>query len=201
MHGRLCLRLRHKAQAGGKTQAPQDPQRILPQPLLCRSHTPQDSPRKVLLSAEWVAHYPVPVHGHGVDSEVPAAQVLREGIRERHGLRPPVVPVRAVPAEGGHLHPLRTAADGDRAVTQSCGFRPVAEQRHGLLRPGRGGHIPVLGLAAQKPVPHAAAHAPGLMPAPLQRLQNFIHISRNPGHGSPCFRLHFPSKYTIISCL
>ena len=172
-------RMDSKAQLGGKPRSPENPQGVLVEPAVRVPHAPEDARRQVLPPPQGVLELPRRIQRQGVDGEVPPPQVLLQGVGEGHGLRPPVVPVGPVPPEGGDLHAPRRRPDGDGAVAEAGGHRPVPKQGHGLLRPGGGGHVPVLRSPAQQSVPDAAAHTPGAMTRRLQRLQNLPHRARD----------------------
>ena len=118
------------------------------------------------------------IHGHGVDSEVPAAQVALQIAYEGDMIGMAVVGVAALGAEGGDLHPTASGEDCDRAVLQTC--RPCARKdRHDLLRPCRGADVPVMRPLAQQHIPHAAAHETGGVTLRRQDGENARHIFRN----------------------
>ena len=200
------VRLNGKSQLGGEPQPPQNAQSVLAEPAVRVPHAPQHPRRQIRPAVQRVQHPPRPVRRQGVDGEVPAAQVRLQGVGEGHGLRPPVVPVGPVPAEGGDLHAAQRRFHGDGAVAEPGGHRPIREQGHGLLRQGGGGHVPVPGGPAQQAVPDAAPHAPGAMARRLQRIQKLPHRSWDPdgrhGRASPLIsQLHFQSFHTIIKYL
>ena len=183
VNGRRRIRVNGKPKLGGEPEAPEDPQGVLVEPAVRVPHAPEDARRKVRPASQGVVQIPRQIHCHGVDGEVPAPQILLQGVGEFHGLRPPVVPVGPVPPEGGDLHAAGRRPDGDGAVAEAGGHRPVSKQGHGLLRPGGGGHVPVLRWPAQQGVPDTAAHAPGAMARRLQYLQNFPYRGGNVHHG------------------
>ena len=89
----------------------------------------------------------------------------------------PVVPVRALRAEGGDLHhaPRRDHAYGAVLFSRQHQLFP-GEDRFGLLRDGGGADVIVVGLQAKAGVPHAAAHRVGRISGSLQRVQAFQNI-------------------------
>ena len=130
------------------------------------------------------------VHGHGVHRQVPALKVLPQAAGEGDGGGVPVVGIVPVGAEGGDLAGRLSAADGHGAVPQSGGDGEVVKEGHGLLRQGRGGHVPVVGRFAHEDVPDAAAYDIRLVSGTLQRLQHRADLPWD--HGirllSPVFR-------------
>ena len=81
------------------------------------------------------------------------------------------VAVGGVVAEGGHFDHARRLRpeDGDHAEGRADGQRAaVAEELADLRRRGVGGHVVVLGRAAEQLVADAAARPIGLEPRPAQ---------------------------------
>ena len=178
----VCLLLHRKAQGRGEPHPPEDPQRVLPEPPVRLPHAPQQPGVQVRPAAQGVRQFTPEVQSHGVDGEVPAAQVLLQRVGEGHGLGTPVVPVGPVPAEGSYLHHSAGGPDGDGAVGQARGHGPVPEDGEDPLRHRGGGHVPVLGRPAQEAVPHAAAHAPSPKARPLQGRQHLRRVFRDLYH-------------------
>ena len=174
-HGSLGLRLHGKSQPGGEAEAPEDPQGVLPEAGLRRAHRPQDPGGQIRPAPPGVREAPPQVHGHGIDGEVPAGQILRQGTGELHPFRVAVVQIVPIPAEGGDLYPP-AAAHGDSAVLQPCGQGAGSEQLQHRLRQGVGGHVPVPRRTSQQQVPHRAAHAPCLVPRRLQPGHHILHF-------------------------
>ena len=170
--GSSGLRLDGKAQHRRKAQPPEDAQGVLPEAPRRFPHAADAPRRQVLPAMEGVPQLPPEGEGHGIDGEVPPGQVLGQGIRESDALRVAVVGVVPVPAEGGDLRASVRPPDGDRPVPQPRGQGIRPEEGQGLLRPGGGGDVPVPRRSAQEGIPYAAAHAVGLMPRALQRLQD-----------------------------
>ena len=189
-----CRRFRFdgKAQHRREPQSPQDTQGILVKSLSRLPYAAQDTLPQVLPASEGVPDGAISAHGHGVDGEVPPPQVLLQGAGEGDRIRPPVVPVSAVHPVGGHLHAPVVCPDGDGAVLQARGEGMISEQSHGLLRPGAGGHVPVLRCTAQQRVPDAASHAPGLMACRRQGIQYNFYIFRYFGHLFALISVAFP---------
>ena len=179
LHGPGSPRLDGKAQLGGEAHRPKHPQGVLGKAALRLPHAPHHPRRQVLPPAEEVHYPPVPVQGHGVDGEVPAAQVLLQGGVEGHGVRVAAVSVALLPAEGGHLHRHGAGEDGNRAVLEPCGDGPAKEGHH-LLRQRRGGHVPVPRRPAQQQVPHTPSHREGLLPRRPQPAAQPAHRGRYP---------------------
>ena len=178
-----------KPQAGGEAEAPENPQGVLLEPFFRVPHRPQDVGGQVRPPAEGVGQLPPEVDGDGVDGEIPAGQVLRQGTGKLHALRMAVVQVIAVPAEGGDLHaPPAARSDGDGAVLEPGGQGVGGEEGQYGLRLRAGGHIPIPGLPPQQGVPHRAAHAPRLMARALQAAQDLLHIFRYLHRPHPFFR-------------
>ena len=177
--GTVGVLLDGKAQRGGKPQRPQDPQRVLGKAALRLPHAPQHFRLNVLLPAEGIEERSPHIHGHGVDGQIPPGQILRQIPCEGDGGGMAVVGIVSVGAEGGDLTGQTAAADGHGAVPQAGGNGKMIEQRHGLLRQGGGGHIPVVGRCAHQHVPHTAAHHVRLVPGGLQPLQYALHFLRD----------------------
>ena len=182
-----CRRVRMdgKAQFRQEPQAPEDPQGILLEPLIRIPYAPEEPRLQIRPAAQRIPQFPGQIHRHGVDGKVPPAEILLQGAGEGHGVRPAVVAVCPVHPKGGGLNRAALRPDGDRAVFQPGG--KGAGQGHGLLRQSRRGHVPVPGDAAQKGVPDAAAHAPGLMARRFQLLQHLPDIWGNLHHDFTAF--------------
>ena len=194
-------RLDFQPQRRRKPEAPENPQGVLLETAVRVPHAAENSPAQILPSAEGVPELAPEVPGHGVDREIPPGQVFPDGTGEGHGLRAAVVPVRAVHPVGGDLHRAAGRFHGDGAVLQPRRLRPGAEHRQGFLRPGGGGHVPVLRPPAREGVPDAAAHAPGLVARRFQRFQDRLYILRDIHRFCPLSPLHFFASYIIINKL
>ena len=98
--------------------------------------------------------------GHGVDGEVPAQQVVRQGVAERHhGLAGiGIVRLGAVRGdfdlEAGLAHPDGAEGAPDLPVV----VRPLLDEGDRLVRGGVGGEVQVRGRPAQEQVAHGPAH-------------------------------------------
>ena len=132
---------------------------------------------QIFQTAEGVHHQPVQRQGHGIDGEIPAAQVRGQLAYKANRLRMAVVGIIFLGAEGGHLHRAGIDLDGDRAVLEPGGAGQ-GKNFHHLLRQGAGADIPVMGPDAQNHVPDAAAHQIGLVAPGLKAAQNLAHIFR-----------------------
>ncbi len=156
------------------------------------SPTPQDLRRQVCPAAQRVVQGPLQVRRHRVDGEVPAPQILLQRVGERHGLRPPVVPIGTIPPECSDLHATLLRLYGDGAVAQTSWDSPAGKQGHSLLRPGGSGHIPVPRHPVQQGIPDAAAHAPCTIPRRLQCFQDL------PYRSGDRYRCHVPTSLMSI---
>ena len=165
-----------EAQLGGKSERPKDAQCVLGKALLRCADAADDRGGQIRLPAKWVFQSRFRAPGHGVDGEIPAGQVLRQGGGEAHGVGMAVVSVGALSTEGGDFQGHTVQQDSDCAVLQA-GLNesfPGKNFLH-LLRQGGCGDVPVPGLPTQKPVPDAAANQRGLEacgPEPRQRGQS-----------------------------
>ncbi len=92
---------------------------------------------------------------HRVDGEVAAGEVVVERVAEGDVVGPPVIRVRPVAAEGGHLvGPVGQGHDDRPEAVLVAGVGQEGEEAIGA---GVGGHVPVAGDDAPREVPHAAA--------------------------------------------
>ena len=96
--------------------------------------------------------------GTGAVKITPAHDPNDFEVGERHGLRPPVVPIGNVPPECSDLHATLLRLYGDGAVAQTSWDSPAGKQGHSLLRPGGSGHIPVPRHPVQQGIPDAASY-------------------------------------------
>ena len=135
---------------------------------------------------EGIGEHPLRGQGHGVDGEIPAAQIRGQIRHEAHRVRVPVVRVLALGPEGGDLQSVGAVDHGDGAVLQTGG-PGFGEHRHDLLRPGAGAHVPVVRPDAQQHIPHAAAHQIGGIAPALQGEEHPKHIfgGNDPIHEGP----------------
>ena len=194
----LDLQLQRRREA----EPPEDAQGVLPEAPARLPHAAEPPPLQVRPAPEGVPELSPEVHGHGVDGEVPAGQVLLQGAGEGHRVRTAVVAVLPVDAVGRHLHRAARRPDRERAVLQARGLGAGGEDRRRLLRQGAGGHVPVLRAPSRqaapvpKAVPDAPAHAPRLVARRLQGPQDRLHIPRDL-HGSAPFRRCIPPAFIL----
>ena len=178
-----------EVQPGGEAQRPEHPQGVLLKAQLRAAHAADAAVLQIRKPVERVHEQPVRGQGHGVDGEVPAAQVGGQLPHEAHRLRVAVVHIVLLRAEGGDLHGAGVDADGDRAVLQPGG-QGAGKNRHHLLRQGAGADIPIVGPDAQRHIPDAAAHQIGHMTPGLETAQNLAHVFR----GRDIFHKHTSPK-------
>ena len=100
----------------------------------------------------------------GVHGEVAAGEVGRDVVDELDPVGAPAVGVGALPAQRGDLVVVSLLDDGHGPVLDAGGDGP-REDAEELVGPGVGGHVPVVGRAAEEHV----AHAPPDDPGPLAR--------------------------------
>ncbi len=160
-----------QAQLGREPCGAHHAQGVVREGVLRGAGRPQHPRGQVLDAAERVHELHVrQTQGHGVDREVPAAQVLREVVPESHrGLaRVRVVVLRAV---GGdlQLHPGLAHADGpELPANLPVGVRPVSDDRQRLVRARVSGEVQVQSVPAQQQVPHGTAHQGELVARPVE---------------------------------
>ena len=183
----MGLRLQGEVQHGSKPQGPEDAQGVLVKAGLRPAHRPDGPLGQIFTAAVQVDHtFPRRV-GHGVDGKVPPGGILAQAAGEGDPVWVAGVGVGPVHPVGGDLQRLPLQQDGDGAVAQAGLDTGVGgEDPLGLLRQGGGGEVIVLGGQAQKGIPDAAPHDPGLIPRRLEEGQSF----RRPGregqvHGCP----------------
>ncbi len=164
--------LNRKFQHSRKPHAPEDPQGVLAKALPGLTHTPQYPPPQVVSPSKGIPQLSPAIHCHSIDGEVPPSQILLQGAGKANRFRPPVIPVRAIYPEGGHLDGAGLCPHSDGAVAKSRGNCLLSEEVQGLLRQGVGGNIPILRSPPQEAVPHAAAHTPCLMSCRLQHFHD-----------------------------
>ena len=183
----MGLRLQGKVQHGSKPQGPEDAQGVLVKAGLRPAHCADGPLGQVRLPPEEVLQPLAGGVGHGVDGKVPPGGILAQAAGEGDPIWVAGVGVNPVHPVGGDLQRLPLQQDGDGAVAQAGLDTGVGgKDPLGLLRQGGGGEVIVLGGQAQKGIPDAAPHDPGLIPRRLEEGQGF----RRPGregqvHGCP----------------
>ena len=159
------LRIDRKAERGGKADRAEHPQLVFAKPQSRRTDRPDQAVLQVLLPADEVDHLAVDgVEEHAVDGEIAAGGVFAGGT-EGDVIGMAAVAVFRVLAEGGHFDHARRPRPqhGDHAESGAQRQGPlVAEQGADFRRRGAGGHVVVLGPAAQQFVADAAARPIGL---------------------------------------
>lgn len=109
-------RLYLKAELGGKADGAEHPERVLVKAALRLAHAAEQAAPEVVPPAEGVRYLPGCVHGHGVHREVAPGEVGFERAAKGDAVRPAVVGIAALGAEGGDLNAAAAGQDGDGAV-------------------------------------------------------------------------------------
>ena len=140
---------------------------------------------QVFPSAKGIRKAPGGGIGHGVDGKIPAAQVRFNVSDELHPIGVAAVCITALGAEGGDLHRLfqyhRNGAVFFAAEHQSV----PGEDCLDLLRGGSRAKVVVMGVKAQKGIPHATAYGIGRKAGLLQRVNAVSDVLRQLHEGSP----------------
>ena len=165
------VRVEGKIQLSCQPQPAEKPERVLIEPAVRVAHTADQPGFQIGLSAEQV-HQTAGLPGHGVDSEVPAGQVLGQIVGKLHPVRVAVVGVGPLPAKGGHLYREAVGQNGNSAVFQA-GLQTLQSGTGGLnlRREGRGSGVIVVGRKTQQAVPDAASYQYSAVAGSLQPAQ------------------------------
>ena len=178
-HGRQGLWLRGKVKPGGKADATKNPKSILPKSFPRLAYGTQNAACQVGLPSKRICQPPAGMIGHGVDGKIPAGQIFPEIFFKVYPVRPPVIPIPPLGAEGGNLYGLLAGHNGDGAVFLSgTDQRKVLKYLGNLPWQGVGAQVPVVGRPPQQLIPHAAAHNPSLKAPVLQPLHQSQNLSR-----------------------
>ena len=142
-YGRLCLFFYRKTKLGGKTHSPHNPQGILGKSFIGIPHAAHNSFFQVLFSGKSIHQPAFFIIGHSVNGEVPSLQIFNEVCGKNHLFWMPSVLIFPIHPVSGDLITLFMQHDRHRTMLDSR-INGAAEQRLRLLRPGRGGDIPVV---------------------------------------------------------
>ena len=168
-HGALRFRFDGQTEPGGKPDAPENSQGILPEPGIGVAYGPEDAVFNVFRSAKGVGIAPGGGPGHGIHGEIPPGQVLLNVGDEVHPVRVAVVRIGSLGAEGGDLHHAKVRDNAHGAVPHpGVHLGKPGKYRLGLLRQGAGAQVIVVGHNAHPVVPDTAAHGVGCKPGVLQ---------------------------------
>ena len=113
---------------------------------------------------------------HGVDGEIPAAQILRQAIGKGHGLRVAAIQIIAIRAESGDLIRLARHQHSHGAVLDPRFHHALAGKAAlGLRRQRAGADIIIVRGHAACHIAHAAAHGVSLI---ARRVEAAQHLQR-----------------------
>ena len=144
-------RLDLKPQCGGKPQSPQNAQSILGKAAVWFPHRPDEPVFQVCLPAKGIddlAGFGIP--GHRTYGKIPPGQVLLQPHPKGDGIGVAAIGIAPLPPEGRQLHRGFPGQHCYGPVPHPGFYHPAAAQQGlRLLRPGRGSHIPVMGLLSQ----------------------------------------------------
>ena len=168
--------LNGKAQDRGKPQSPQNTQRVFLKTAVRIPHCPQDLIVQVCLSMKGIPKFSPQVHCHGIDCEIPAAQILLQRLGKGNTIRPAVVMVISVQAVSGDLYTGPIYFYRNCSVLQSARQCGITKDRHRLFRQRTGRYIPISRDESHQAIPYTTSHAPGFIAPFLQPCQQSPHI-------------------------